>query len=129
MKKFFSKLKKMFLKIFTEPWFLYDPDFEIAKEEWRVHKFDADQNFPSVPHMDCVTDRRKKIDVYTGEIFLKKNKIGIIGKKDYERLWNDYDFRKTVYIVRKRYKNEYGKEYGKDVPKQFKEEYEKFINK
>lgn len=55
-----KKIGEFILKILSESWFMYDPNFEIKGEKWRIHKIDADQNFPSVPHMDCITNQQKR---------------------------------------------------------------------
>lgn len=125
LKKFINFIKR----ILTESCFLYDPNFEIKGEKWSIHKHDADQKFPSVPHMDCITDARKKMNIYTGEIFINKKYLTKATKKDIERLWNDKYFRKNVYIERERYLKQYGKEYKENIPEEYFDEYNNFINK
>lgn len=125
MKDFRRKIKKVVKKMLIESWFMYDPDFEIASEKWRIHKMDADQNFPSVPHMDCTTNHRKKMNIYTGEIFIKGNKKAIekANKKEMKRLWSEWEFRKIVYNERIRYLKKYKEEYKESIPEGYAEEY------
>lgn len=131
MKNLINKIKKIFIKILTESWFMYDPNFEISNEKWRIHKCDEDKNFPSIPHMDCVTDSRKKMNIYTGEIYLKNNRkrIGKARQKELKRLWSDYEFRKIVYDERRRYNKLYNKEVKELVPDIYVEEYNEYISK
>ncbi len=111
--------------------FFWDPRFTIDNEKWRLHNFDADQNYPSVPHMDGVTDTRKKLNIYTGEIFLKNNKkcIGKASKKEFKRLWDDFEFREIVYKERIRYIKKFGKEPEHSIPDTYIEEYMEIRNK
>ena len=129
MKLILNKIIKFIKSILIESWFFYDPNFEIKGEKWSLHKCDADQNFPSVPHMDCITDARKKMNIYTGEIFINKKYLTKATKKDIKRLWDDMDFRKNVYAERKRYLKQYGKEYKENIPEKYFNEYNDFINK
>ena len=129
MKKKFNKFKKILKEFILNPW-LYDPNFQINNEKWRIHKVDKDKNFPSIPHMDCVTDSRKKMNIYTGEIYSKKNKkcVGKVNKKDFKRLWSDYEFRKIVYDERIRYKKLYNKKVKELIPDTYKKEYNDYIS-
>lgn len=123
MKNIVKRIGRFILKILSEPWFMYDPNFEIKGEKWRMHKIDADQNFPSVPHLDCITNPRKKMNIYTGEIFIGKALIEKANKKEMERLWIEWDFRKIVYDERIRYLKQYKKEYKENIPAKYIAEY------
>lgn len=131
MLKFLKKIINIVIKFFTTPWFFYDPRPQIANERWRIHKLDVDKNFPSIPHMDCVTDSRKKMNIYTGEIYFKNNKkcIDKANKKELEILWKEWSFRKIVYDERIRYYELYKKEVKESVPEIYKEEYKKYVDK
>lgn len=125
MKNIIKEIGKFILRILSKSWFMYDPDFEIEGEKWRLHKVDADQNFPSVPHMDCITNPKKKMNIYTGEIFIKGNKKSIekASKKEMQRLWAEWEFREIVYDERIRYFKKYEKEYKENIPEEYVDEY------
>lgn len=125
MKKILKAIAEFVKTIILNMW-LYDPNFEIDGEKWRLHKYDADQNFPSVPHMDCITDRRKKMDIYKGEIYVKRKMIRKASKKEWKRLWEDDEFREFVYADRIRYSEMYEKEYKKEIPSMYVEQYEEY---
>lgn len=130
MKNIIKKLKDIILKILSEPWFMYNYKPPIRNEKWRIHKCDADQNFPSIPHLDCITDTRKKMNIYTGEIYIRGNDKSIdkATKKELKRLWSDVEFREIVYAERIRYLEKYKKEVKEDIPIDYKEEYIKYKN-
>lgn len=125
MKSFLNKCLKIIIYFFENMW-LYDPKVSIQGEKWRIHNFDADQNFPSVPHMHCRTNKRKKLDIYTGEIYIKSNSKSIdkADKKEISRLWSNKKFRTIVYNERIRYFEKYNKEYEKNIPMEYINEYE-----
>ena len=123
----FRKIRNFIIKFFNALW-LYDPNFQIANEKWRIHKVDNDKNFPSIPHMDCITNSRKKMNIYNGEIYLKCNRkcVDQATKKELKRLWDDIEFRTIVYNERTMYYKLYNKDVKESVPEIYQEEYEKY---
>lgn len=65
------------------------------------------------------------MNIYTGEIFIKGNEksIGKASKKEMQRLWDEWKFRKIVYNERIRYFEQYKKEYQENIPEKYKKEY------
>jgi len=78
---------------FDPPLIPIDPNtrcyFEKAKvkfkgEQWVIHKNDLDP-FPSNPHAHNY-EKRWKLDLSNGDIYIKTDHVGKISKKDFEKL-------------------------------------------
>jgi len=69
---------------------LFEKDYKVDGEVWRVHKFDADP-FPSSPHAHCVGGRDRfvglKLHLGNAELFRGPETTGrFLGKKQFNRL-------------------------------------------
>ena len=112
MKKWLSKICEKFEDFFI--WLFYGDhkmlygrvEIPLKGEKWDLHVGDADP-FPSVPHLHSAKDNRMKIDVYTGEVYLKKINIGKIKDKEFFDLWHDEKFLKDVIKARSFYLQNY----------------------
>lgn len=62
-----------------EPFLQKKHQIKVNNSIWRLHKNDKDP-FPSNPHLHC-TESPRKLNPQTGEIFIRRKKIGTLTKK------------------------------------------------
>lgn len=65
---------------------------QLASDEWKFHKGDADP-YPSVPHGHGKNDERNKLDAYLGYTYIEKEPNGRLKKSEIITLWNNDKFR------------------------------------
>lgn len=94
--------------------FLGTIKFKLDKKYWYFHKGDNDIN-PSYPHLHS-KDNKYKMNIYTGDIYLIKQKIPFttLSDKEYKKLWMDDKFVNDVIQIRKNYI--YGEDKLPDIP-------------
>ena len=83
--------------------FLGTIKFKLDKKDWYFRKSDTDIN-PSFPHLHS-KDHKYKMNVYTGDIYLKNEKkpFTTISDKEHKQLWSDTKFITDVKQIRKNY--------------------------
>lgn len=107
------------MMIINEPLFFGKLPFKLNKKEWYFKKSDEDIN-PSFPHLHT-TDKKYKMNIYTGDIYLKKQKIpfSCITDEEHRKLWSDSKFLNDVKEMRKSYV--YGEEKLPLIPYSYKD--------
>lgn len=82
-------------------WFGRMP-FTLIGLKWDIHLTDEDTR-PSIPHLHGVEDNRYKINIYTGEVSWDNKPAGQLRNNEWQMIWQDETFLKTVKRARTYY--------------------------
>lgn len=95
------KIKKLNIWDIIGSLFFGTIKFKLDNKYWYFHKGDSDIN-PSYPHLHS-KDNKYKMNIYTGDIYLikQKNPFTALSDKEHKKLWMDDKFVNDVIQIRK----------------------------
>lgn len=97
MKELWHKIKRFFKWVFMadHQFFFGRIPISLKGNKWELHITDMDPK-PSVPHLHCVTNKNKKINIYNGEVYDDGINIGKLKQKEFNALWHNTKFLNMV---------------------------------
>jgi len=72
------------------------PSISPNLNSWEFHKGDLDP-YPSIPHGHGISDSRRKLDPYLGNVYRKSHPHGRVSRRDIIALWNNLPFRQFAF--------------------------------